>query len=80
MKLTKGEIRKDAVQSTIEAAATTVGSVSTIITSAVRDVTKALGGFGTELFEIRESARRASRDSQTDEPGHGSAERQIPRD
>ena len=58
--LSNGEIRKDAVQDTVEAAAATVGQVATIITGAVRDIASAVGGFATELFEIRESARRAS--------------------
>ena len=57
--LSKSEITKDAVQSGVEAAATAVGSVTTIITGAVRDVAKAVGGLGTELFEIRDSVRRA---------------------
>ena len=60
--LSKGEIRKDALQSGVEAAATTVGAVSTIVTTAVRDVARAVGGLATELFEIRDSARRADRD------------------
>lgn len=58
--LSKAEIRKDAVQGTVEAAASTVGQVATIITGAVRDVASAVGGFATEVFEIRDSARRAS--------------------
>lgn len=58
--LTRAEIRKDAVQGTVEAAASTVGQVTTIITGAVRDIASAVGGFATELFEIRDSARRAS--------------------
>lgn len=57
--LSKGETTKDAVQSGVEAAATTVGTVTTIITGAVRDVARAVGGLGSELFEIRESVRRA---------------------
>lgn len=65
--LSKGEIRKDAVQSTVEAAATTVGSVTTIITGAVRDVARVVGGFGTDLFEIRDAARRARREHGPDE-------------
>jgi hypothetical protein len=60
--LSKGEIRKDAVQEGFTAATQTVGSVATIITGAVGDIGRALGGFATELFEIRESTRRASRD------------------
>jgi ABC-type transporter Mla subunit MlaD len=53
------EIGKDAVQSTVEAAANTVGEVATIITAAVRDVATALGGLATEVFEIREASQRA---------------------
>ena len=60
--LSKSEIRKDAVQGTVEAAASTVGQVTTILTGAVRDVAVALGGFATEVFEIRDSARKASRE------------------
>jgi hypothetical protein len=58
--LSKAEIRKDAVQGTVEAAASAVGQVATILTGAVKDVASALGGFATEVFEIRDSARRAS--------------------
>ena len=60
--LSRGEIRKDAVQDTVEAAASTVGQVATIVTGAVRDVVRALGGFATEIFEIRDAARKAGRD------------------
>jgi hypothetical protein len=58
--LSKSEIRKDAVQGTVEAAASTVGQVTTIIAAAVKDVASVLGGFATELFEIRDAARKAS--------------------
>ncbi|WP_232679128.1 hypothetical protein [Nocardioides sp. R-C-SC26] len=61
-RLSKSEIGKDVVQSTAEAAATTVGEVATIITGAVKDVATAIGGFATEVFEIRESARKASQE------------------
>jgi hypothetical protein len=61
-RLSKAEIRKDAVQNTVEAAAGTVGQVATIITAAVKDVAETVGGFATELFEIRDAARRASAD------------------
>ena len=57
--LSKGEIRKDAVQNAVEAAATTVGQVATILTGAVKDVAGAVGGLATELFEIRDAARKA---------------------
>ena len=58
-RLSKGEIRKDALQSTVEAGAETVAAVTTILTGAVRDVARAVGGFATEVFEIREASRRA---------------------
>ena len=58
--LSRTEIRKDAVQDAVEASAGMVGQVATIITGAVRDVAGAIGGFATELFEIRDSARRAA--------------------
>ncbi len=59
-KLSDAEIGKDAVQSTVEAAASTVGEVATIVTSAVRDVATALGNLATEVFEIREASRKAA--------------------
>ena len=62
-RLSRNEIRKDAVQDTVAAAATAVGQVTTIITGAVKDVAGSIGGFATELFEIRESAKRAAEDS-----------------
>ncbi|WP_036492391.1 MULTISPECIES: hypothetical protein [Nocardioides] len=61
-RLSRTEIRKDAVQDVVGAAATTVGQVTTIITGAVKDVAGSLGGFATELFEIRDAARRAQDD------------------
>ena len=61
-RLSKTEIRKDAVQSTVEAAAGAAGQVATIITTAVKDVASTLGDFATELFEIRDAARRAEAD------------------
>lgn len=63
-RLSKGEIRKDALQSTVEAGAETVGTVTTILTGAVRDVARALGTFATEVFEIREASRRARAESE----------------
>jgi hypothetical protein len=61
-RFSRAEIGKDAVQSTAEAAARTVGEVATIITTAVKDVAGAVGGFATEVFEIRDSARKATED------------------
>ncbi len=58
--LSKTEIGKDAVQSTVQAAAGTVGEVTRIITRAVQDVAGAVGGFATEVYEIREASRKAT--------------------
>ena len=58
--LSKGEIRKDAVQGAVEATATAAGEVATILTTAVKDVASALGGLATEVFELRDAARRAT--------------------
>ncbi|AKS30564.1 hypothetical protein [Mycolicibacterium goodii] len=59
--LSKTEIGKDALQESVEALATTVGEVATIITTAVKDVASAIGGLATEVFEIGDTARRAAR-------------------
>ncbi len=61
--LSRIEIGKDAVQDTVTAAASAVGQVTTIVTGAVREVAGALGGLGSELFEIADSARRAHADN-----------------
>lgn len=66
--LSRNEIRKDAVQATAEAAANTVGEVTQIVTGAVRDVARSVGGFATEVFEIRDASRRAA-DEHDDEMG-----------
>ena len=80
-KFTGAEIGKDAVQSTVEAAATTVGEVATIITAAVRDVATALGGLATEVFEIREASRKAAEEGADvpDPGGRGAARGLTPR-
>ena len=61
-RLSSNEIRKDAVQDTVTAAATAVAEVTSIVTTAVKGVAGAIGGLATEVFEIRESARRARED------------------
>jgi hypothetical protein len=71
-RLSNAEIGKDAVQATIEAAATTAGEVATILTQAVRDVATAIGDFATEVFEIRDASRKAA------EAGGDGADQPIP--
>ena len=58
-RLSRAEITKDALQHTVEAGAETVVTVTTILATAVRDVANAVGGFATEVFEMRDAARRA---------------------
>ncbi|WP_408898964.1 hypothetical protein ACJ5H2_07600 [Nocardioides sp. R1-1] len=57
--LSRAEITKDALQASAEAAAQAVGEVATILTRAVGDVAAAVGGFATEVFEIKDASRRA---------------------
>ena len=59
-RLSKTEIRTDAVQEIFESGVSTVGEVVSIITTAVKDVANAIGGFATDAFEIRDGVRRAS--------------------
>ncbi|WP_109508314.1 hypothetical protein [Nocardioides speluncae] len=61
-RISKAEITKDAVQSTAEATVHTVGEVTKIVATAVKDVVGALGGLATEVFEIRDAARKAATD------------------
>lgn len=61
--LSKAEIRKDALQEGVTAASHAAGTVATIVTGAVGEIARAVGGLATDLFEIRDSARRAGHDS-----------------
>ena len=58
-RLSSAEIRKDALQETAQSVASTVGEVTAIITTAVRDVFGAIGGLATDVFEIRDGVKRA---------------------
>ena len=59
MPLSKAETRKDVVQVVVESGATHAGRIAGIVSGAVRDVTRELGEFTTELFEMRDASRRA---------------------
>lgn len=61
--ISKAEIRKDALQDGVEATTQAVGKATTIVIGAVSDIAKTVGGLATDLFEIREAARRAAQDS-----------------
>ena len=60
--LSKAETRKDVLQVVVESGATHVGRIASIVTGAVRDVTRELGEFTTEVFEIRDASKRAESD------------------
>ena len=59
-RLSKAEIGKDSLQEIVGAGASTVGEVASIITTAVKDVANVIGEFATDVFEIRDGARRAT--------------------
>lgn len=56
------ESGKDTIQVLTESAATHIGNIATIITGAVRDVARETGDWVTDVFEMREAARRAEAD------------------
>ena len=59
MQLSKGEVRKDQIQQTTDAA---IGSIVAIGVDTARKVIHELGTFATEVYEIREAGRRAEAD------------------
>ena len=63
------EVGKDTLQVLTESAATHVGRIATIVTGAVRDVTRELGEWATDAFEMRDAADKA----EYDEDGLGRA-------
>jgi hypothetical protein len=72
--ISKAEIRKDAIQDGVEATTHAVGQATNIVIGAVSDIAKTVGGLATDLFEIREAAKRASLDGAVDGTPDGSAE------
>ncbi len=63
------EIGKDVAQELAESAAVHVGRISTIVTTAVRDVAREVGSWASEAIEMRDAAARAQADSGEDLPG-----------
>jgi hypothetical protein len=55
----KLEIAKDTAQVLTESAAQHVGRIATIVTGAVRDVTRELGVWASDAFEMRDAAGKA---------------------
>lgn len=60
--VSKHETIKDTVQVLVESGAGRVGKVAMIITGAVRDIAKEIGGFATDAFEMLEASKRARAD------------------
>jgi hypothetical protein len=53
------ETRKDTLQIVIESGASHAGNIAGIVARAVRDVTREVGDWATDVFEIRAAARRS---------------------
>jgi hypothetical protein len=64
--LDKLETRKDTIQVAVESGATHVGGIMSIVTGAVREITREVGDWATDMFEIRDAARRARREEDSD--------------
>jgi hypothetical protein len=56
------EINKDTLQTVVESGFDHVGRIASIITAAGRDVTREIGAWATDFFEMREAAARARAD------------------
>jgi len=56
------ETRKDTLQVAIESGATHVGQIMGIVVGAVRDVTREIGDWASDVFEMRDAAKRAEAD------------------
>ncbi|MDQ6776347.1 MAG: hypothetical protein M3071_09060 [Actinomycetota bacterium] len=69
MTVSKLETRKDVAQAVIESGVDHVGQIMTIIVGAVGDVTSELGAWATDVFELRDAARRAQADREHGEDG-----------
>jgi hypothetical protein len=61
-RLDRLETRKDTLQVAIESGATHAGQIMGIVAGAVRDVTRELGDWATDVFEMRDAANRAEAD------------------
>jgi hypothetical protein len=68
MALSRREIAKDVLQQSTEAAIASAGHVVAILFESARKITTEVGAFGTEIFEIAESSRRAGQDAEDTKP------------
>jgi hypothetical protein len=63
------EIGKDTLQVLTESAASHVGRIAVIVTGAVREVTRELGEWASDAFEMRDAAGKAEMDDIGDDIG-----------
>ena len=63
------EIRKDTVQEAVETGFQHVGAIATIIADAGRAVTREIGDWATDMFEMRDAARLARADRERNADG-----------
>jgi hypothetical protein len=75
-RLDRLETRKDTVQVAMESGATHVGTIMGIVVGAVRDITREVGDWATDVFEMRDAARRARGDGRDGDPRSRSAAEQ----
>jgi hypothetical protein len=69
MTVGKLETRKDVAQAVIESGVDHVGQIIAIVVGAVGDVTSELGSWATDVFELRDVARRAGADRDRSDAG-----------
>jgi hypothetical protein len=62
MAIGRFEIAKDTAQVLTQSAATHVGRIATILSTAVREVAQEVGEWAGDVFEMREAAERAAAD------------------
>lgn len=68
MALSRREIAKDVAQQSTEAAIASAGHIVAILFETARKITTEVGTFGTEIFEIAESSKRAGQDADATHP------------
>jgi hypothetical protein len=69
--LSRLETTKDTLQVVVESGATHAGRIAVIVAGAIRDVTRELGEWATDVFEISDAARRARADVRDEDVGPG---------
>jgi hypothetical protein len=62
--VSKPETVKDTIQVVVESGATRIGNIALLITGAVRDIAREVGGFASDVFEMLEASRRARADEE----------------